>query len=106
MALGWPKEELVTMTGGQVFTSRLKNRPLLDGEGLTIGRIRDVVILPAAGNDPPRALGLVVTLQRRQLFINLGQIAAISVEGAHLRGGTVDLERFTRRLDVILASEL
>ena len=31
------------MTGGQVFTSRLKGRPLLDGEGLTIGRIRDVV---------------------------------------------------------------
>lgn len=94
------------MTGHQVFTSRLRGRPLLNSEDLVIGRIRDVVILPAAGNDPPRALGLVVTLQRRQLFINLGQIAAISVEGAHLRGGAVDLERFTRRLDVILASEL
>ena len=54
------------MTGGPVFTSRLRGRPLLDSEGLTIGRIRDVVILPAAGNDPPRALGLVVTLHRRR----------------------------------------
>ncbi|MBV9452337.1 MAG: magnesium transporter [Streptosporangiaceae bacterium] len=94
------------MTDHQVFTSRLKGRPLLDGEGLIIGRVRDVVILAAAGNDPPRALGLVVTLPRRRIFVNLGQIAAISVDGAHLRGGAVDLERFTRRIDVILASEL
>jgi CBS domain-containing protein len=94
------------MTGGQIFTSRLKGRPLLDSAGLTIGRIRDVVILPAAGNDPPRALGLVVALQRRRIFVNLGQIAEISVDGAHLPGGAVDLERFTRRTGEILASEL
>jgi CBS domain-containing protein len=94
------------MTGGQVFTSRLKGRPLLDGEGLTIGRIRDVVILPAAGNHPPRALGLVVTLHRRRIFVNLGQIAEISIDGAHLRGGAIDLARFTRRTAEILASEL
>ena len=94
------------MTDGQIFTSRLKGRPLLDSEGLTIGRIRDVVILPAAGSDPPRALGLVVTLHRRRIFVNLGRIAEISVDGAHLRGGAVDLERFARRTGEILASEL
>ena len=94
------------MTAAQVFTSRLKGRPLLDSEGLTIGRIRDAVILPAAGTEPPRALGLVVTLQRRRIFVNLGAITEISVDGAHLRGGTVDLDRFTRRTGEILASEL
>jgi CBS domain-containing protein len=94
------------MTGGQIFTSRLKGRPLLDSDDLAIGRIRDVVILPAAGNDPPRALGLVVTLHRRRIFVNLGRIAEISVDGAHLLGATVDLERFTRRPGEILASEL
>ena len=94
------------MAGDQVFTSRLKGRPLLDSEGLTIGRIRDVVILPGPGKEPPRALGLVVTLQRRRIFVNLGQIAEISLEGAHLKGGTVDLDRFTRRTGEILASEL
>src|SRR5215472_4612195 len=94
------------MTGHQVFTSRLRGRPLLDKEGLTIGRIRDVVILPSAGKEPPRALGLVVTLQRRRIFVNLGQIAEISVDGAHLHGGAVDLDRFTRRTGEILASEL
>ncbi len=94
------------MADGQVFTSRLKGRPLLDGEDLTIGRIRDVVILPAVGNDPPRALGLVVTLQRRRIFVNLGQITEISIDGAHLQGGAIELDRFTRRAGEILASEL
>ncbi|MGD0068877.1 MAG: CBS domain-containing protein [Streptosporangiaceae bacterium] len=94
------------MADRQIFTSRLKGRPLLDSEGMTIGRIRDVVILPAAGPEPPRALGLVVTLQRRLIFVNLGRIAEISIDGAHLRGGTVDLRRFTRRTGEILASDL
>ncbi len=94
------------MTSGQIFTSRLRGRPLLDSEGMTIGRIRDVVILPAGGSEPPRALGLVVTLQRRQIFVNLGRIAEISIDGAHLRGGTVDLDRFTQRTGEILASDL
>ena len=93
------------MTGRQIFTSRLKGRPLLDSEDLTIGRIRDVVILPA-GSEPPHAIGLVVTLQRRRIFVNLGRIAEISVDGAHLRGSTVDLDRFNRRTGEILASEL
>src|SRR3984957_9657458 len=94
------------MAGQQIFTSRLKGRPLLDSEGLTIGRIRDVVILPGPAKEPPRALGLVVTLQRRRIFVNLGQIAEISLDGAHLRGASVDLDRFTRRSGEILASEL
>jgi CBS domain-containing protein len=94
------------MTARQVFTSRLSGRPLLDSEGTPIGRVRDVVILPAARGEPPRALGLVVTLQRRRIFVNFGRIAEISIDGAHLRGGTVDLDRFTRRTGEILASEL
>ena len=91
--------------GRQVFTSRLKGRPLLDGDGLIIGRVRDVVILPA-GREPPRALGLVVTLQRRRIFVSLGRIGEISVDGAHLIGGTVDLGAFSRRTGEILASEI
>jgi CBS domain-containing protein len=89
-----------------IFTSRLNGRQLLDSEDLSIGKIRDVVILPTAGGEPPWVLGLVVTLQRRQIFVNLGRVAEISVDGAHLRGGAVDLRRFSRRPGEILASEL
>jgi CBS domain-containing protein len=94
------------MTPGPVFTSRLSGRHLLDSEDQAIGRIRDVVILPTAAGDPPWVLGLVVTWQRRQIFVNLGRVAEISVDGVHLRGGTVDLRRFSRRTGEILASEL
>ena len=102
--LGLPNTGI--MTDGPVFTSRLTGRQLLDSDGMAIGRIRDVVILPTAGGEPPWVLGLVVTLQRRQIFVNLGRVAEISIDGAHLKGGTVDLRRFSRRTGEILASEL
>ena len=82
-------------TTGLVFTSRLTGRQLLDSDGLAVGRVRDVVILPTAGGEPPWVLGLVVTLHRRPIFVNLGRLAEISVNGAYLRGGTVDLRRFS-----------
>jgi CBS domain-containing protein len=94
------------MSEGPVYTSRLSGRQLLDSEDLAIGRIRDIVILPTAGGEPPWVLGLVVTLQRRQIFVNLGRVAEISVDGAHLRSGAIDLRRFRRRAGEILASEL
>ncbi len=90
----------------QVFTSRLKGRSLLDSDDLVIGRIRDVVLLPSVGGDPPRALGLVVQMRRRRIFVSLGRITEIAADGAHLAGGTVDLSEFTRRPGVILGSEL
>jgi len=47
-----------------------------------------------------------VKLQRRRIFVNLGQVTEISVDGAHLLGGAVELDRFTRRTGEMLASEL
>jgi CBS domain-containing protein len=90
----------------EVFVSRLTGRSLMDSEDLSVGRVRDVVILPSAGNEPPRALGLVVALPRRRIFVNLSAVIEISLDGAHLRGGAVDLRRFTRRTGEILTSEL
>jgi CBS domain-containing protein len=89
-----------------VFTARLTGRPLLDSDGRAIGRVRDVVIWPVAGAEPPRALGLVVQLRRRQIFVPFGRIREVSAEGAQLLGGTVDLDPFTKRAGEILASSL
>jgi CBS domain-containing protein len=94
------------MTASPVFTSRLTGRQLLDSDGLAVGRVRDVVILPTAGAEPPWVLGLVVTLQRRRIFVNLGRLAEISDTGVYLRSGTVDLRRFSRRTGEMLASDL
>ena len=90
----------------QVFTSRLTGRPLLDSNGRTLGRVRDVVIWPVAGAEPPRALGLVVALRRREIFVPFGRIREVSAEGAQLLGGTVDLDPFTQRTGEMLASSL
>src|SRR5215472_3946663 len=94
------------MTAETVFTSRLTGRRLLDSEGLVIGRVKDVVLAPASGLDAPRAIGLVVTLSRRQIFVSLGRVAEVSVDGVSLAGSSVDLGRFSRRAGEILASEL
>jgi CBS domain-containing protein len=94
------------MATEEVFASRLTSRPLLDSEDMSVGRVRDVVVLPSAADEPPRALGLVVTLSRRRIFVNLSAVTEISLDGAHLRGGAVDLRRFTRRTGEILTSEL
>lgn len=94
------------MTEGLVFTSRLTGRRLLGGDGLSIGKVRDVVILQAAPGDPPRAIGLVVTVQRRHIFVSLGQIGEMSVDGVTLDGSSVDLARFSQRTGEILASQL
>jgi len=94
------------VTGRQVFTSRLRGRPFLDGDGLVMGRVRDVVLLPAAGEEPPQALGLVVQLRRRNIFVGFGRIGEIAADGAHLIGGTVDLGGFTLRPAEFLASSL
>jgi CBS domain-containing protein len=91
----------------QVFTSRLRGRPFMDGDGATIGRVHDVVLLPVVGGESPHALGLVVQLRRRRLiFVSFGRIGEISTEGAHLVGGTVDLGGFTLRAGEVLASSL
>jgi CBS domain-containing protein/sporulation protein YlmC with PRC-barrel domain len=90
----------------QVFTARLTSRPLLDSNGHVIGRVRDVVIWPVAGAEPPRALGLVVSLRRRTIFVPFGRIREVSAEGAQLLGGTVDLDPFTKRTGEMLASSL
>jgi CBS domain-containing protein len=94
------------MGEGPVFTSRLTGRRLLGSDGLSIGKVRDVVILQAPPGDPPRALGLVVTVQRRQIFVSLGQIGEMSVDGVTLDGSSVDLGRFSQRSGEILASQL
>jgi CBS domain-containing protein/sporulation protein YlmC with PRC-barrel domain len=89
-----------------VFTARLTGRSLLDSDGRAFGRIRDVVIWPVAGEGPPRALGLVVQLRRRQIFVPFGRIREVSAVGAQLLGGTVDLDPFTQRTGEMLASSL
>jgi len=94
----------MTAPAEPVFTSRLTGRRLLEADGMSIGRVGDVVILQAVGTDPPRALGLVATVQRRQIFVSLGRVGEMSVDGIYLEGSSVDLGHFSQRTGELLAS--
>ena len=86
-----------------IYASRLRGLPLLDTDGLQIGRIQDVVIRPSAGN-PPQVTGLLADVQRRRIFINAGRVAEVDSAGVRLKGSTVDFRRFTQKSGEVLAS--
>jgi CBS domain-containing protein len=90
----------------RVFAARLLRLGLTDETGAVLGRVEDVVIAPAYGDRPPRALGFVADVQRRRIFVNAGRVGGIGSTGVSLRGGTVDLRHFEARPGELLVSEL
>jgi CBS domain-containing protein len=70
------------------------------------GRVQDTVILQPADTQPPRALGFVVGVQRRRIFVSLSRVGDMSADGVRLDGSSVDLGHFTQRTGEILASAL
>lgn len=87
-----------------IFVSRLVRLPLLDADGVPVGRLDDVVLTsPPGAGAAPRVLGFVALLQRRKIFVNANRVHTVDSTGAHLRTGTVDLRRFQLRPGEILA---
>ena len=85
------------MNGSPIYVSRLVRLPLLDADGMAVGRVDDVVVVPSGASTPPRVLGYVAAVQRRAIFVNANRVAEIDNAGLRLRGGTVDLRRFSLR---------
>jgi CBS domain-containing protein len=78
-----------------VYVSRLTRLPLLGADGSEIARINDAVI--DLGSKPPRVNGFVVAMQRRRVFVGIGRIGEIGVDGARLRRGSVNTRNFELR---------
>jgi len=89
-----------------IFVSRLLRLSLLDSNGMTVGKMDDVVIAPSAPGQPPRVLGFVALMQRRRIFVNGNRTDEIAASGVRLHGGTVDLRRFELRPGELLARSL
>jgi CBS domain-containing protein/sporulation protein YlmC with PRC-barrel domain len=88
-----------------VYVSRLTRLPLLGADGSEIGRVNDAVI--DLGSKPPRVHGLVVAMQRRRVFVGIGRIGEIGVDGARLRRGSVNTRNFELRDgERLIAAEL
>lgn len=86
-----------------IYVSRLARLPLLDAEGIGIGRVADVVLAPPGPTSPPRVVGFVASVQRRDIFVNANRVGEITGSGVRLHGGTVDLRRFHQRGGELLA---
>lgn len=84
-----------------IYVSRLVRLPLLDVDGMPVGRVDDVVIVPAV--NAPRVLGFVAVVQRRSIFVNANRVGEIDAAGVRLHSGTVDLRRFSKRHGELLA---
>ena len=93
------------MNGAPVYVSRIVGLPLVDADGVSLGRIDDVVLAPSGPAAPPRVLGFVVAVGRRHIFVNANRVDELQASGVRLHGGTVDLRRFQLRQGELLAKQ-
>ncbi|HEV3505383.1 MAG TPA: magnesium transporter, partial [Actinomycetes bacterium] len=59
----------------ELFVSRLARLPVNAPSGELIGRIADVVVARAASGSAPVVLGLVVSVQRRPIFVGMNRLS-------------------------------
>jgi CBS domain-containing protein len=85
------------MAGELIYAFRVMRLPLLDAGGAPIGKLDDIVVVPAAAGAPPRVLGFVATSQRRRIFVNANRLQHLDNDGARLRSWDVDLNPFKPR---------
>ena len=93
------------MAGDLVYAFRVMRLPLLDADGVAIGKLEDVVLLPARGREPPEVIGFVATVQRRRLFVNINRVAELDSDGARLRSWDLDVNPFKPKAGEILVGQ-
>ena len=94
------------MEAAPIYASRVLRLPLLDRDGMAIGRIGDLVVSPPTHRHAPRVLGFVAAVQRRDIFVNANRVRDIEAAGVRLNSGTVDLHRFQLRPGELSARHL
>jgi CBS domain-containing protein len=89
-----------------VYAFRVMRLPLLDGDGATIGRLEDIVVLPGRPAEAPRVVGFVATAQRRRIFVNAARVSTLDPDGARLRSFDLDLNPFKAKPGELLVKDL
>jgi magnesium transporter len=82
-----------------LYLSQAIGRPVLDGNGEPIGKVADLLV--AVGERYPPVTGLVVSTDRREIFVPWQSVGAVDANGARLTTFTLDLGRFRQRPDEI-----
>lgn len=94
------------MASQPIYASRVMQLPLVDGEGATLGRVEDLVLVPPHRGGAPRVIGFVAAVQRRRIFVNAGRVGEVDQAGVRLRSAAIDLRHFVKRAGEITAREL
>jgi Mg/Co/Ni transporter MgtE len=87
----------VSSAPARVFCARLAGLLVLDPNGDTVGRIRDVIVALRLRGQPPRVLGLLVEVSRRRIFVTMSRVTGIESGAVVLGSGTLNWRRFQRR---------
>jgi magnesium transporter len=83
-----------------IYLSKAIGRPVLDGNGESIGSIDDLIV--AVGDRYPPVTGLVVKTGRREIFLPWASVERFDATGAKLRTRTIDIGKFRQRPNEIL----
>jgi len=83
-----------------LFLSQCLGLPVRDPSGEPIGTIADLIV--AIGGKYPPVTGLVLSTDRRRIFMPWRDVDAFDATGATLLVRTIDIGRFTRRPSEIL----
>lgn len=93
------------------YLSQVLKRPVYDGRGDRIARLKDVVARLERLNVPPGESsledyapisGLVVEIEGRDIFIPWQQVRSLGPEGVHLNSASIDLRSFQRQEGEVL----
>jgi CBS domain-containing protein len=94
------------VAGDLVYAFRVMRLPLLAPDGVAIGKLDDIVLLPARGAEPPEVIGFAATVQRRRVFVNANRLAELNSDGARLRSWDLDVNPFKPKAGEIMVKGL
>jgi CBS domain-containing protein/sporulation protein YlmC with PRC-barrel domain len=87
----------VAPIGSSVFISRLRNLPIVDSSGDSLGTLGDIVIVVRTGGRAPRVKGILMELfARRRVYLPMERVYSIDASQLVV-SGAVNARRFHRR---------
>jgi magnesium transporter len=85
-----------------LYLSQVIGRPVRDPQGEPIGKVADLIV--ALGDRYPPVTGLVVSTDRRRIFLPWSDVRSFDTTGAALASATIDIGKFTQRPNELLLS--
>jgi CBS domain-containing protein/sporulation protein YlmC with PRC-barrel domain len=96
---------LAHVAGDLVYAFRVMRLPLLAPDGVAIGKLDDIVLIPSLGTEPPEVIGFSAAVQRRRVFVNANRLAELNSDGARLRSWDLDVNPFKPKAGEIMVGK-